>query len=145
MDKKRIITIVIMVLCLGIFFYNLIKNKSNIEASKEDFPTASYEPGSFKDQGEMWDYLHSHSFRLAAAADSDSAAVMTVRNFELYLNGQQFSERLEVSDFQHVAVGLSGFNMQGQRLRMVLQKDSARCVLVDMTNASDSRVYKVVK
>ena len=93
----------------------------------------------------MWDYLHSHSFRLAAAADSDSAAVMTVRNFELYLNGQQFSERLEVSDFQHVAVGLSGFNMQGQRLRMVLQKDSVRCVLVDMTDASNSRVYKVVK
>jgi hypothetical protein len=144
MDKRKIVLIIIMVLCLGIFFFNLIKNKSNIESAKE-IPTATYEPGAFKDKGEMWDYLHAHKFRLAGDADPDSAPIMTTQNYELYLNGQKFSEGLEVTDFQYAGVGLSGFNMQGKRLRMVLQKDSVRCVLVDMTDENQSHVYKAIE
>lgn len=144
MDKRRIGSIIVMVLCLGVFFFTLIKNKSNIQRANEA-TTASYQPGSFKDQGEMWDYLHSHSFRLQTTDSLSSELLLTVKQFEVFLNGEPYSAQLEVSDFQYVAVGLSGYDMRGKRLRMVVQKDSTQCVLVDITDSNNQRLYKAVE
>ncbi len=144
MDKRKIGSIIVMALCLGIFFFTQILNKSR-NGDANEVMTGTYQPGSFKDQGEMWDYLHAHSFKYVPADSIALEQILTVKNYELFLNGEPYSAQLEVSDFQYVAAGLSGYDMKGKRLRIVVQKDSTKCVMVDITDSNNSRLYKAVE
>lgn len=131
MDKKRVITIAIMVLCLGIFFVSTYKDKKNKEQEQVlKVNKGTYEEGAFHDQGEMWDYLHSHAFVAKEGADS---GVMTVQNYELFLNGKPFSSDLRVTDFKYSGVGFAGYNMKGESIFFIVSKNREECKLVDMT------------
>lgn len=136
MNTKRIISILLMVLCLGIFFFSAFKQKQNRNHESET-PKAEFVEGAFHDQGELWDYLQSHPF-VCQEADS---LVMTVKNFELYMNGEAYSSGLELCDFQYSAAALSGYTMQGERFRMVVMKQDTFCSITDMTDSKKIRSY----
>ncbi len=137
MDKKRLGTIVLMVLCLGIFFYSSI-NKRNERKGDVEIPKEQYSEGDFHDQGELWDYMHAHEF---ICSENGTISVLTVKNFEFYLNGTKYSDKLEMSDFQYKAAGFSGYDMQGKRFNMALMKQGNSCSLIDVTDKTNQRVY----
>lgn len=141
MDKKRIISICLMVLCLGIFFYSLIKDRGEKRDSKESVKS-EYTVGGFHDQGEMWDYLHAHEFVCVSAEDT---VCLTVKNYALFMNGEPFSQKLQLSDFQYTGAGLSGFDVKGQEIRIAVMKNDSICTMVDLSPAGKNRVFNAKK
>ena len=137
MDKRRVTTIILMVLCLGIFFYSSM-NKRGERKEHEDLPKAEYSEGDFRDQGELWDYMHAHEF---ICSENGNTLVLTVKNFTFYINGTKYSDKLEMSDFQYKAAGFSGYDMQGRRFNMALMKEGKSCSLIEVTGGANQRVY----
>ncbi len=135
MDKRRIISILLMVLCLGIFFYSIIQKRG--EQKGETETKAEYSEGDFRNQGELWDYMHSHAF---VSSECDTIS-LTVKNFNLYLNGEKFSDKLEMCDFQYKAAGFTGYDIMGKKLRIMVVKQDTICSLTDISDSNKMKLY----
>lgn len=139
MDKRRIASIFVVVICLVIFFFSAFKSKR--EKSREpEFPKAEYVEGAFHDQGEMWDFLHAHEFVCVEHGDT---IVLTVKNFELLLNGKPYSSKLQLSDFQYSGAGLSVVDVKGNRFDIAVLKQHEVCTMSEISKGRSVRTYFV--
>ncbi len=139
MDMKRLGTIFVVVICLVIFFFSAFKSKRE-KGSEPEFPKAEYVEGAFHDQGEMWDFLHAHEFVCVEQGDT---MVLTVKNFELFLNGKPYSSKLQLSDFQYSGAGLSGIDVKGDRFDIAVMKQHELCTMSEISKGRSVRTYFV--